>query len=204
MKQSHSRATSSDLEASAHSAWWRGAVSLLLIGHLAAIFVAPWSQPPPASRLSQEAARIVRPYLIAIHQFHGYRFFAPQPGPSHLVRYELILSDGSKVQGRFPDHAQHRPRLLYHRHFMLSEHLNNFFIPHDPTNPPPAEALALFDAYARSYAQHLMHSYGAELVTLELVAHNIPDPEMIIDGMTLDDERSYETLYTGTFTRESM
>jgi len=55
---------------------------------------------------------------------HGYRFFAPDPGPSHLVEFEITSADGSVVSGRFPDRdddANSLPRLQYHRWFMLSE-----------------------------------------------------------------------------------
>ncbi|NIO41435.1 MAG: hypothetical protein GTO41_15415, partial [Burkholderiales bacterium] len=52
---------------------------------------------------------------------HGYRFFAPEPGPGHLVRYEVTTSDGAGAAGQFPDRDRIWPRLLYHRWFMLSE-----------------------------------------------------------------------------------
>jgi len=29
----------------------------------------------------------------------GYHVFAPEPGPSHLVRYEVTRADGSQVEG---------------------------------------------------------------------------------------------------------
>ena len=183
------------------SPWWRTAVSVLLLVHLVAIFSAPWAWPPPSSQLSRDTAEVFRPYLNAIHQFNGYRFFAPEPGPSHLIRYELEMADGSKVQGRFPDRAQHWPRLLYHRHFMLTEHLNNFYIPDDPAQPAPADALAVFHAYANSYAQHLLHAYDGQRVTLELVRHHIADPDLVSSGVKLDDVRFYETLYTRTYER---
>jgi hypothetical protein len=53
---------------------------------------------------------------------HGYFFFAPNPGPSHLVG----IRDQSVL---FPDRKEQWPRLLYHRYFMLSEFYNNSFAP---------------------------------------------------------------------------
>ena len=103
----------------------RRLVSALLLGHLAAIFIAPWSSPPPAPLLAQKAARLIEPYLTAAYLNHGYRFFAPDPGPSHLVRYSLTQADGTVLQGRIPDPQRDWPRLLYHRHFMITESLFN-------------------------------------------------------------------------------
>ena len=34
---------------------------------------------------------------------NGYRFFAPEPGPGHLVRYEIVTRDGRQIEGSFPD-----------------------------------------------------------------------------------------------------
>ena len=62
---------------------------------------------------------------------NGYRFFAPEPGPSHLIRYEVTLPDGTRKEGFFPDRAHHQPRLLYHRYFMLSEFVNTLDNPED-------------------------------------------------------------------------
>ena len=40
---------------------------------------------------------VFRPYLEAAYLDHGYAFFAPDPGPSHLVRYELEFDDGGVI-----------------------------------------------------------------------------------------------------------
>lgn len=62
------------------------------------------------------------PYVDWMYLDHGYFFFAPNPGPSHLVG----IRDRSVV---FPDRKEQWPRLLYHRYFMLSEFYNNSFAP---------------------------------------------------------------------------
>ena len=67
----------------------------------------------------------MRPYLQILSLDNGYRFFAPEPGPSHLVRYDVTLADGQQIGGVFPNLAEERPRLLYHRYFMLSEFVNS-------------------------------------------------------------------------------
>ena len=46
----------------------------------------------------------------------------------------ITLADGTLKTGEFPDRNMHRPRLLYHRYFMLSEFVNTL------ASPPPAQA----------------------------------------------------------------
>ncbi len=124
MGTSRSTASLDTPAAEAGRAWSlrrRAIVSVLILLHLAAVVTAPFSNPPPASDLSRKLAYLFRPYLHAAFLFHGYRFFAPNPGVSHLLLYELDLPDGSVVKGQYPDIRQHWPRLLYHRHFMISE-----------------------------------------------------------------------------------
>ena len=79
----------------------RIAASVLLGAHLMAVFVAPMAVPtssplvpPSTSPLAGTFFRFFRPYLQAAFLNHGYKFFAPDPGPSHLVRYELTMADG--------------------------------------------------------------------------------------------------------------
>src|SRR5258708_28220683 len=105
----------------------RAAVSAMILFHLAAAVVAALVAAPPVSDLSSAVASVFRPYINAVDLNHGYRFFAPDPGPSHLVRYHLEFSDGSKRDGQFPNLDEERPRLLYHRYFMLSEKLFGFY-----------------------------------------------------------------------------
>ncbi len=166
---------------------WKIAISMFVSAHLLAVFAAPWSL-PPSSDLSQELARSFRPYLEITRLTAGYRYFAPQPGPSHIIRYSLTMADGSRIKGQFPDINEHWPRLYYHRHFMLTEYLNAVH----PEEPPPgtdrnspdfkirqmrtAELQKQFTAYAQSYAQHLIHVHGATKATLTLVRHEFPHP----------------------------
>ena len=132
-----------------------------------------------------------RPYLDAFYLNHGYHFFAPEPGPSHLIRYEMILADGAKKTGFFPNKAEHCPRLLYHRHFMLSEHLSQFA---EPGSPPE-----LLQAFSRSYAQHLLAQEPAREVKLILVRHLLADPERVLAGLKLTDKSLYLERPLGTF-----
>ena len=66
----------------------------------------------------------MHPYLQILYLNHGYQFFAPEPGESTLLAFEAERDDGTVVRGRIPDRTTW-PRLLYHRHFMLTEHMSD-------------------------------------------------------------------------------
>src|SRR6185295_16555146 len=101
----------------------RALVSVLVALHVFAVFLGPFAL-PPSSDLAAGSFRLFQPYVQGAFLDTGYRFFAPEPGPSHLVRYELIGPDDKPIVRTFPNRKLDRPRLLYHRHFMLSEFLN--------------------------------------------------------------------------------
>ncbi len=114
----------------------RVVVSVLVVLHLAAVIIPPFTlatSSPMEGTVSPLASRllvVVRPYVEAAYLWHGYAFFAPNPGPSHLVRYRLTFDDGRPpVVAMFPNRDRHWPRLLYHRHFMLAEQLHADFVP---------------------------------------------------------------------------
>lgn len=168
----------------------RGVVSLLLILHLVAIASAPLAM-EPSSLPAQKVFAFFRPYLDAAFLNHGYHFFAPEPGPSHLIRYELTFSDGRVEGGVFPDFTRQTPRLNYHRHFMLSEFANRLAV-NDAQQPALREL-------NQSFARHLMSEWGAESATLFLRRHYIPSPQQVKDGMALDAEELYAERPLGTF-----
>lgn len=98
-------------------------VSVLACLHLFSVFSAPWSMPAPASQLARVVNDLASPYTNLLYMQHAYRFFAPEPGPSHLIHYEVSDEQGAELaKGRFPDRNKHRPRLMYHRYFMIAEH----------------------------------------------------------------------------------
>jgi hypothetical protein len=87
------------------------------------------------------------PYIEFLYLSHGYFFFAPNPGPNHILEFRfrpptagssdeslstrLADSQTGELGGdpdlagfdtlRFPERGKQWPRLLYHRYFMLSE-----------------------------------------------------------------------------------
>jgi hypothetical protein len=180
--------------------WVQVIVSLLLVWHLAAVLMGPISFPPTMT--SDRLHPIFRPYLAATFLDHGYKFFAPDPGPSHLVRYELEFADGTHRGGVFPNLDDQWPRLFYHRHFMLSEFIN--IAPPDPNWTPQSDwtrtpLSAGQQQYARSYGEHMLHKYDARRVTLWLREHLIPTPDQVAKGMRLHDPSLYRERKLGSF-----
>jgi hypothetical protein len=162
----------------------RLALNVWLVFHVAAIIVAP-AVVGPSSELAHAAWGFFRPYLEILYLDHGYHFFAPEPEESHLLAFEARRPDGTTVRGRIPDRST-RPRLLYHRYFMLTEHM--------------AEAdEEVRDLWHRSYAEHIGRKYGASRATLTAQTHLLPSVERIREGGRLDDPESYEDEPLGEF-----
>lgn len=168
------------------------AVNVWLVYHLIAIVVAPASV-PPSSALVRNAWRGFSHYLQLFHLNHGYHFFAPEPGPGSFVVYRVERADGTAVEGRFPDRAIW-PRLLYHRHFMLSEQFDT--VPERPVN--------LRGRWVRSVAKHLCHEHGGVRVELIRVRHLLPRMDMVRNGVRLDDPESYANQPLGEFRCEEL
>lgn len=185
-------------------------VSVLVLAHLAAVFIPPFtfataSGPGSASPFAEPIMAGLRPYIELMYLDHGYFFFAPNPGPSHLLRAKLEFADGrSPVEVTYPDLKLHRPRLLYHRHFMLAEQLHaDFASPESPpgtvTNPEQFEswqqARNRYEARRKSFEEHLKAAYGASQVTLTRVEHTLLGPgEFLETGKALDSPDTYRDL----------
>jgi hypothetical protein len=164
--------------------WPRWAVNAWLVFHLAAIIIAP-AAVSPSSDFIDSAWTVVQPYAEALYLNHGYHFFAPEPGESTLLAYEAERKDGTVVRGRIPDRATW-PRLLYHRYFMLTEHM-------------AAAPEELEKPWHESYAQHIAHETGAARVRLIEQVHVLPTMERIRGGGRLTDPESYEAKPLGVF-----
>jgi hypothetical protein len=208
--------------------WMKWLLSAWLAVHVTAVFVAPFAfasnSGPAPSPFADAAYQLLRPYIGAMYLDHGYFFFAPNPGPSHLVDYKVEFDDGRPpVTGRFPDLKTERPRLLYHRHFMLAEALNNRFVPPEPPpepSPPPLTATGgekavyqaarrnherqvamwrharrQYEAMRKSFEEHLKDEYGGQRVTLTRVEHALPTPDEVeLGGRKLNDPDTYREL----------
>jgi hypothetical protein len=162
----------------------RLAISLWLMYHVAAIIIAPASV-SPASSLVQSTWLLFQPYLQLLYLNNGYHFFAPEPAESTLLAYTAEREDGTTIEGRIPN-RQIVPRLLYHRHFMLTEQMNS--------GPPELE-----QPWYRSYAEHIGQKYGAKKVTLTRQLHYLPTMEMVRRGISLQNPESYVNQPLGEF-----
>lgn len=185
-------------------------VSLAVSFHVLAVFVGPFtfatqSAPGTGSPFAESLMGPLRWYVDLAFLNHGYFFFAPNPGPSCLVQYRVEFDDGRpSITGQFPDRNEQWPRLLYHRHFMLTEQWNAIFVPAEP--PPEVarepERLAgwrsqreSFELQKRSYEQHLAAKHGGGRVTLTRVEHRPADVfEVLQEGKSLTDTSTYRVL----------
>ncbi|HAC89959.1 MAG TPA: hypothetical protein DCF63_04895 [Planctomycetaceae bacterium] len=185
-------------------------VSLLVAVHLLAVLAEPFRFfTYGGSRGSSPAAEPVRvalgPYIEFAYLNHGYFFFAPEPGPSHLMQCDLTFDDGSISHIRYPDKQAQWPRLLYHRHFMLAEFLNQLHAP--PIDPaliqqaPAAESeewkrdRARFEDVRNSMQAHLVHRYGATSATIQRVRHVLPGSDAVLKNkLPLSDPSLYIVL----------
>jgi hypothetical protein len=162
----------------------RWVVNLWVLFHFSAVLAAAASV-GPTSGLVIAIWRPFRPYLQALYLNHGYNFYAPQPSPSTLVAYEVERGDGTVVRGRILDRSI-RPRLLYHRYLLLTEHTGL------------ASSSSLEEWY-KSYARHLCRKHGGSRVSLTRLIHYPATMEMIRGGASLDEPFSYEEMFVGEF-----
>lgn len=152
----------------------RWLISAALLFHLGAVAVAAL-RVPPVSPLGESAAEAVRWYTDVVLVMPGYRFFAPEPDASQMLRVEMVAADGSQHEEIYPDLARQWPRLLYHRHFMLTSRMQT--APLDP----------LSQALADSYARHLLAREGAQEVRIFRRQHQLPSRDEVLKGTLLTD-----------------
>ncbi len=98
-----------------HSAW--------IVGLLFIVVSGPITNPVATEELTGPLGRLMAPAHQALFLGHGYRFFAPNPGPSHLLVFRIYRQGELVREGKFPNRDEHWPRVIYHRWFMLSETL---------------------------------------------------------------------------------
>lgn len=158
-----------------------------IIFHFAAVIIAP-ATVPPASSVAQNAWRYCGGYLQFLYLNHGYHFFAPEPAGSTLIAYEATLPDGSIDWNRIPN-RQIWPRLNYHRHFMLTEHMAATI-----AMQPELEELLV-----KTYADEIARQTGAKHVVLSRVEHELSSPAQVRAGRRLDDPVTFNQRQIGSF-----
>jgi hypothetical protein len=164
------------------SAAARGVASVLIALYLAAVILPPLAGPPPASALAGRLLQPLRPLVGGLALGHGYRFFAPNPGPGHALRWTIRLPDGSARSGTIPDRDADRPRLLYHRRFMIPEKLAALVPAADAPADVRRESKGEWQPLVEDIAAHLLARHGGVTVELSLVEHYLPTPEESIRG----------------------
>lgn len=163
--------------------------------------------------------RSMAPYVDWMYLDHGYFFFAPNPGPSHLVAIQSKVPEpprASSLRGDaivFPNRNEHWPRLLYHRYFMLSEFYNNSFAPTALSQQDKSDRMFVerwesdrrfYEVLQRSISKSAFvgkramqgaDGLGVELLRLE---RPLPGPEEILKGVRrLGDSRELIVLPEG-------
>jgi hypothetical protein len=206
---------------------WMGLVLAAIAMHSAAVVAEPlrfFSQSdfqagPEFVWLRQRMA----PYVEWLYLDHGYFFFAPNPGPNHLVGVRVIppttparaqpLRLGTPIDLErdvdevFPDRHRQWPRLLYHRYFMLSEFYNNSFAP--PALPEEDQKDLLFvdrwrqdrtfySALSRSIEHAIARKLAVDRVELMRFERALLSSEQVLrEGWQLNDPRGLELLPEG-------
>ncbi|HBJ37097.1 MAG TPA: hypothetical protein DDZ51_20565 [Planctomycetaceae bacterium] len=188
---------------------FRIVASVLIIGHLWAVVGRPIEFATQGPFGTSPSATLFRDPVRAYSQFtyldHGYAFFAPDPGPSHLVAATVTAKDGKVTELMYPDLGDQWPRLMYHRHFMLSEFLNNIY--HPPGEPPPdiannpaavrdwRMARRRYESVRDSILECLRKQHPDCEITIRRLQHRQPGlPEFFEDRIALDDVRLVTTL----------
>jgi hypothetical protein len=161
--------------------------SLVILVYLTGVILAPLAGPPPASQLSQVLLQPFRPMLGALYLGHGYRFFAPNPGPGHSIRWTMTLPDGSTRSGSIPDAETDRPRLLYHRRFMIPEKIAGFVPPLEAPAEIRAQAKVEWLPLVKGVAGNLLRTHGGDRVQLEIIEHYLPGPDEVASGRSGPD-----------------
>jgi hypothetical protein len=161
--------------------------SVLILLYLAVVILPPLAGPPPASELAGVMLQPFRPLVGSLALSHGYRFFAPNPGPGHSIRWTMTTADGSRKTGLTPDAKADWPRLLYHRRFMIPEKLAAFV----PLPEAPAEirqeAVRDWQPLVEDIATRLLARHGGREVSLDLIEHYLPDTFEVREGRGGDD-----------------
>jgi hypothetical protein len=193
----------------ATSLWFRIIASVLIIGHLWAVIGRPIEFATQGPFGTSPSATLFRNPVRAYSQFayldHGYAFFAPDPGPSHLIAATVTAKDGSVIELMYPDLRDQWPRLMYHRHFMLSEFLNNIY--HPPGEPPldivnnPTAARdwrmarRRYETVRDSIVECLQKQHPDCEIAIRRLQHRQPGlPEFFEEKIAIDDARLVTTL----------
>jgi hypothetical protein len=146
----------------------RIALTVFIIWHFTGVFLAALCVPTSSELVLGIAQhRPMQWYLDAMYMNQGHSFFAPDVGPGHLVRYQLLDQSGREIErSEFPSRKEHWPRLLYHRYFMLADQLDGMPFPDKPTRD-------LWERkYLEAFGRQLLREHSqAQTVVLQFYNH---------------------------------
>lgn len=171
----------------AKQSYWRTIGKLLihswLVFHLFCIIVAP-SSVYPSSRLQQSGWEWGQYYLECLYLNHGWHFFAPDPGPSHLLTFEWTDSSGQTSELTWPN-RDIQPRLLYHRHLMLTEFVGT-------------SGELVREPWVEAFARAVAAEQQATEMRVWLTIHDLPTAQRVRAGGSVHEaelDRREELLY---------
>ena len=162
-------------------------VSLLVTIYILAVALPPLAGPPPASELASVILQPFRPLVGAFSLSHGYRFFAPNPGPGHSIQWTLTTDTGTILKGSLPDADSDWPRLLYHRRFMIPEKISAMIPPPQAPSEIRRAATRDWQPFAEDIAARLLTEHDGQKITLKLIEHYLPDTFETKEGRGGDD-----------------
>ena len=184
--------------------------SVLILFHLSAVGLPPLAfQTSGESGPSPLMGILIRPfagYSQFLHMNRGYAFFAPNPPvASSLIQAAIVSPNGTVTETMYPDRQQQWPRLLYHRHFMLTEFLNRVYFPPGPpdelyeSDPEAAEdwkrRRGLYEYVRLSMVNHLENENEGREVAIRRIEHVVPALQSFQQQpIALTDERLYQVL----------
>lgn len=173
MDQLDTRKAESAGESTGWPPWLRVVATIAIVSHAALIWIAAWGG-SPASRLEMSWRDGFRWYYGLIDQGYTYRYYAPEPPPTPVLRAVIKYKDGKTEEVRIPN-RDIQPRMLYQRQLALANHLLN-----DVEAARAGTGDASRSRWAQSYAKHLGKTHpGAVSVALSVEMHLIPDPNEI-------------------------
>ena len=185
--------------AAAGSRWTRigrAAATVAILLYLALVIAPPLAGPAPSSALATRLIQPLRPLVGALYLGHGYRFFAPDPGPGHAIRWVMRMPDGTTRSGSLPDPAVDRPRLLYHRRFMIAEKIAGLVPATDSPADIRRESKPQWQPLVMGVAGQLLRRHGGVEVELSMVEFDLPAPEDVIAGRSAADVETPLGVYT--------
>jgi hypothetical protein len=167
---------------SPHNPRWpieaRRVVSAVIAFHAAAVLAGVLAG-SPSSPLEKSVADVFAAYYEAFDQGYGYRYYAPEPGPTPIVTATVRYADGRPdVTVRLPERGV-LPRLRYQRQLALANHLVAQF---EESRQGASDAPVV--PYARSYARHVARTHpGSSSVALYTQLHLIPHPQAVREAI---------------------